>query len=59
MGAILTNQCSKYLEKMLPDLLALKGTVIIEDTSGFHKGNILSPGESRDILTFTAVDSII
>ena len=36
-----------------------KGTVIIEDTSGFHKGNILDHGQSRDILTLTAVDSII
>ncbi len=40
-------------------LVGSKGTVIIEDTSGFHKGNILNNGFSRDILTFTAVDSII
>ena len=33
-----------------------KGTIIIEDTSGFHRGNPLEPGEYRDILVLQYKD---
>jgi hypothetical protein len=49
--------CRIYDENNFVSHYGKEGTIIIEDTSGFHRGSPLPPGKTRDILMIEYLDS--